>query len=171
MAEDLLLELETAAPVAGSLASIEDLVREAMRHADQVRLAVEGMKGSALAFDNVWRRIIIDVGKGQTTEMQAARPRLLSAFEKRLQQVKDTHALATWLRQLGSAHIPDPDVLLPEIAGMERLKASVFDRWQTADDLEDLAARDYPLTTADLDRIGSQRRPPSSYYAEESKPF
>lgn len=47
MPEDLLLELETATPVAGSLESIEDLVREAMRHAVQVRLAVEGMKGSA----------------------------------------------------------------------------------------------------------------------------
>jgi hypothetical protein len=47
----------------------------------------------------------------------------------------------------------------------------VFDRWQTADDLEDLAARDYPLTTADLDQIWPQRRPPESYYAEESEPF
>jgi hypothetical protein len=58
-----------------------------------------------------------------------------------------------------------------EIDGQERFKADVLDRWQTADDLEDLAARDYPLTTADLDRIGPQRRPPESYYAEESKPF
>ena len=45
---------------------------------------------------------------------------------------------------------------------MERLKARVFDRWQTAEDLEDLAARDYPLTTADLDQIGPHRRPPAS---------
>ena len=54
---------------------------------------------------------------------------------------------------------------------MERLKAEVFDRWQTADDLEDLAARDYPLTTEELDRIGPSRRPPASWYVEEGKPF
>ena len=60
---------------------------------------------------------------------------------------------------------------MPEITGMERLKAGVFDKWQSADDLEDLAARDYPLTTADLDRIGPQHRPAASYYAEDSKPF
>jgi hypothetical protein len=171
MPEDLLPELEPAAPVAGSFESIEDLEREALRYADQVGLAVEGMKGSAVTFENIWRRIIIEVAKGQTTKIHAARQRLLSAFEKRLSLLKHTHALARWLRELGRADVPDPEVLLPEIAGMERLKANVFDRWQTADDLEELAARDYPLTTADLDQIGPQRRPPASYYAEESKPF
>jgi hypothetical protein len=171
MPEDLLLELEPAAPVAGSFESIEDLEREALRYADQVGLAVEGMKGSAVTFENIWRRIIIEVAKGQTTKIHAARQRLLSAFEKRLSLLKHTQALARWLRELGRVDVPDPEVLLPEIAGMERLKANVFDRWQTADDLEELAARDYPLTTADLDQIGPQRRPPASYYAEESKPF
>jgi hypothetical protein len=171
MPEDWLLELETAPPVAGSLESIEDLVREAMQHAAQVRLAMEGMKGSARTFENIWRRIVLDVAKGQTTQMQGVQTRLLRALDKRLSLLKHTHALATWLRKLGRADVPDPDVLLPEIAGMERLKASVFDTWRTPDDLEDLAARDYPLTTAELDQIGPQRPPPASYYAEESKPF
>lgn len=171
MPEDLLLELETAPAVAGTLESIEDFVREAMRHVVQVGLAVEGMKGSARTFEHGWHRIITDVAQGHTAEMQAVRPRLLGAFEKRLRLLRQTHALATSLRKLGGAAIPDPDVLLPEITGMERLKARVFDHWQTADDLEDLAARDYPLTTADLDQIGPRRRPPASYYAEESKPF
>lgn len=168
MPEDLLLELETAVPAAGSLANVEDLVRVVMC---EIGLAVEGMKGSAVMFENAWRRIIMDVAKGQTSEIQAARPRLLSAFEKRLRLLKETHTLATGLSKLGRGEVPDANVLLLEIAGMEWLKASVFDRWQTPDDLEDLAARDYPLTTADLDQIGPQRRPPASYYAEESKPF
>jgi hypothetical protein len=171
MPEDLLLELEAPRPVSESLQSIEELAREAKGHAHAVALAVTGMKGSALTFENIWRRIIIDVAKGQTTEMQAVQPRLLGAFEERLFQLKVTLALARWLRELGNADIPDPDILLQEIRNMERLKANVFDRWQTADDLEDLAARDYPLTAADLDRIGPQRRAPASWYAEEGKPF
>jgi hypothetical protein len=168
MPEDLLLELETAAPVAGSLENIEDLARVMAR---EVGWAVEGMKGSAQRFEDTWRHLVLEVAKGQTTEMHAARPRFLSAFEKRLDLLKQAHALATWLRKLGRVDVPDPDVLLPEIVRMERLRASVLDRWQTAEDLEDLAARDYPLTTADLDQIGPHRRPPASYYAEESKPF
>jgi hypothetical protein len=171
MPEDLLQELEAAAPVAGSLESVEDIVREAMTHAAQVGLAVQGLRGSAAAFENIWQRIIVHVGKGQAAEINAGRPRLLNVFDKRLMLLKQTHALATWLRKLGSADVPDPDVLLAEIGGVERLKASVFDRWQTLEDLEDLAARDYPLTTADLDRIGPQHRPPASFYAEQSKPF
>jgi hypothetical protein len=168
MSEDLLLELETAAPVVGSLENIGDLIRVLTR---DVRFVMEGLKGSALTFQNAWGRLIVDVAKGQTAEIQAARPRLLTAFEKRLDLLKTTYELAAWLHKLGWTDVPDPDALLPEIKGMERLKAHVFDQWQSADDLEDLAARDYPLTTADLDRIGPQRRPPASYYAEESKPF
>ncbi|MCI0460032.1 MAG: hypothetical protein L0Z62_24025 [Gemmataceae bacterium] len=168
MPGDLLLELETAAPVVGSLENIEDLVRVVMR---ELGRAVEGMKGSALTFENTWRRIIMEIARGQTAEIQAARPQLLKAFEKRLSLLKDTHALATGFTKLGRTDVPSPDVLVPEIDTMERLKASVFDRWQTADDLENLVARDYPLTTEDLDRIGPHHRPPASWYAEESKPF
>jgi hypothetical protein len=171
MPEDVLLELETTPSVAGGLEGVEDLVRAARLHEDQVRLAVQGLKGSALLFEKVWRRIVMDVASGQTLQMQAARPQLASAFDRRLRVLRETHAVAAWLRNLGSAELPDPDVLLPEIAGMERLKSTTFDRWQAADDLEDLAARDYPLTTPDLDRIGPQRRPPASYFAQESKPF
>jgi hypothetical protein len=97
--------------------------------------------------------------------------RLLRSFEERLRLLRQTHALAQWLSGSGRPDVPNFDILLPEIAGLERLKAGVFDRWQTAEDLEDLAARDYPLTTADLDRIGPRHRPPASYYAEEGKPF
>jgi hypothetical protein len=168
MPEDLLLGLETAAPVVRSLENVGDLLRVVAR---DVGLAVEGMKGSALAFENAWRRIVLDVARGQTAEIQALRPRLLCAFEKRLDLLRQVHALATRLHELGRADIPRPDMLSPDIAGMERLKAGVFDRWQTGEDLEDLAARDYPLTTADLDGVGPHRRPPASYYTEESKPF
>src|SRR5207248_1709479 len=101
MPEDLLQELETADAAAGNLEGIEDLVREAMRHAPQVNLAAEGMRGWALSFQTIWRRVVIEVARGQTTEMQAARPRLLSAFQKRLGLLKDTFALAEWLRLLG----------------------------------------------------------------------
>src|SRR4051794_3185346 len=134
MPEDLLLELEPAAPVAGSLENIEDLLRVVTR---EVGWVAEGMKGSALAFESTWRQIITNVVKGQTAEMQAARPRLLSVLEKRLNLLKRTHALAACLQKLGRVDLPDPEALLGEIAGMERLKVRVFDSWQTADDLED----------------------------------
>ncbi len=173
MPEGLLLEeLENAAPVAESLEKIEEQVLDMLRGvAGKMGRVAERMNGTALRFENAWRQTVTNVARGQTAEMQAARPRLLSAFEKWLGLLRQAHALLTRYHKRGWTELPNPDVLLPEIAGMERLKARVFDPWQSAEDLEDLAARDYPLTTADLDRIGPQRRPPESWYAEESKPF
>jgi hypothetical protein len=168
MPEDLLLELETAGPVAGSLANAGDLMRVVGR---EVGWAVEGMKGSARTFEATWQRLVIEVARGHTAEVQGLRARLLLAFEKRMGLLRETYALATWLAQRGDAGVPDPAALLPELEGIGRLKAAVFNRWHTAEDLEDLAARDYPLTAADLDRIGSHRRPAASWYAERDKPF
>ena len=101
-------------------------------------LAIKGVTGSATAFENAWRRIVLDVARGQTEEMQAARPQILAAFEKRLRELKETHALALWLSKLGRTGLPDPDVLSPEIARLERLKARCLTRgkppttWKTS---------------------------------------
>src|SRR5260370_26091963 len=159
MSEDLLSELETAPSVAGSLDNVEDLVRVVVPEAGW---ALQRMKGYAPTFENAWRRIVVDVARGQTAQIQAVPVRLLNAFEKRLGLLRATHALAVGLANLGRSPCPDAEVLLPEIAGMTRLKANVFDRWQTAADLEDLAARDYPLTTSELDRLGPHQPPPAS---------
>jgi hypothetical protein len=168
MPADLLRGLETAGPVVGSLENVADLVRVVAR---ELSGAVEGMQGSAGTFENAWRRIVVEVATGKTAEMQAVRQRLLDAFEKRLSLLRQAYELASWLSKLGRADVPNPEIVRAEIAGMERLKATVFERWQSPEDLEDLAARDYPLTTADLDRLGPHRRPASSWYTEESKPF
>lgn len=168
MSEDLLLELGPPPQLAESLGKIEKLL---LVHERDVIRAIEGMQGSARAFENTWRQIVLHVARGNTAEMQAARPHLLKALETRLAQLRLYQALATALHKQGRTDVPNPDVLLPEIEGLERMKTQVFASWETAEDLEDLAARDYPLTTADLDKIGPHRRPPASYYQEESKPF
>jgi hypothetical protein len=169
MPEALLLEkLETSDWVMENLEKVEDALRDARRVAVQT---AERMKGTAPAFENVWRKIITNVAKGQTAEMQMARPGLLNDFAKWLDLLKRTHTLLSGLHKQGRTDIPAPDFLLREIAGMEQLKSHVFDCWQSTEDLEALAARDYPLTMADLDQIGPQRRPPAAWYSEESKPF
>lgn len=171
MPEDLLLELENDDTLTESvecLAKIEVVLRDAMREVGRI---AERMMGTARTFDNTWRQIVAKVAKGQTAKMQAARPSLLSVFETRLDILKQTHALLIGYHKHDWTELPNPDDFLSEIAGMERLKARVFDPWQTAEDLEDLAARDYPLTTSDLERFGPQHRPPASWYTEEDKLF
>ena len=166
MSEDLLLELKAAAPIVADLEGLEKqepVLEQLWRlFLDQVGAAVEGMKGSSLAFENVWRRAVLDVAGGRTAEVQTARPALLAALEKRLDRLRRTHAFAGRLRRShGAEAAPDPDVLLPEIAALERLKSRVFDRWQTEVDLERLAIEDYPLSQVQLRQVSGDARTPS----------
>lgn len=166
MPDPLLVELETATPVAVGLETIADLVRLMVRQANWV---VEGMKGSARAFENAWHLIILEVVKGQTAEVQADRPRLLSAFETRLGQLRQARHLVGWLSALDRSDLPNPDVLSMEIEGMEKLKARVFDHWHSADDLERLAVEQYPLSQSRLAKIAATHAPPAEWYEESEE--
>jgi hypothetical protein len=177
MPEGLLQQLKTAEPAASiDLEILEqqesEIERMRLAHVRQVEEAVKGMRGTALIFVNAWTSVIIDVVGGHATEIQAIRKQLLELFAARLDQLKRVQALVDKTRKMhGEDAIPGLDFLSRETNRMEQLKSTVFDRWETLEDLEDLVARDYPLTAADLDRIGPQCRPPASWYAEESKPF
>ncbi len=93
--------------------------------------------------------------------MQVVRPQLLAALEERLDLLKRAHGLAQRLRHWpGTEQVADADHLLPEIAALERLKADVFDRWQTTEDLEKLAVEHYPLSQSQLQQIAATHRPP-----------
>jgi hypothetical protein len=166
MPDDLLLELERTVPVATNLDNIEDLMRVLVRQADG---AVQGLTGSARAFESIWQSIVVAVAKGQTAEMQAVRSRLLSDFETRLHQLKHTRHLVTCLAALSRRGLPDPNALLPEIEGMERLKTRVFDRWQSAEDLEKLAVEHYPLSQSRLEQIAAAHAPPAEWYQGEEE--
>jgi hypothetical protein len=172
---ELLIELKRALASKESLESLEEqagayerLLRVFTR---EVRRLTEGVPGSADEFASVWQRCVRFVAEGQTEKVQASRDELSAALAERLDVLKRLHRLAALGHGLVGQEAADPEVLLREIAALERLKSRVFDRWRTVEDLEDLAARDYPLTTADLDRIGPGQPPPASWYAEESQPF
>src|SRR5437899_2417139 len=88
MPADLLLELEKAAPIAVDLEGLEKQGSALEQlwdvYMDQMSAAVERLKGSALAFENMWRLIILYVAEGRTADMQEARGQALASFERRL---------------------------------------------------------------------------------------
>jgi hypothetical protein len=166
MSTDVLRGLEPAGPAAESIDHIEALVFGA---GNDLVMAVETMKGSALLFEDILRRIFLEVAGGQTHEIQADRSRLLTALEKRIDLLKLTYHLTGWLRKQGKSELPDPEALLAEVSGLECLKADVFDRWRTAEDLERLAVERYPLSRAELQRIAATHTPPPEWYAAEDE--
>ena len=54
---------------------------------------------------------------------------------------------------------------------LRRLRAEIFDRWHTPEDLEDLLAASFPLSNEQLTAIAEKHRPPPEWYEEEGKPF
>lgn len=160
---EILQNLETSQ--ASSFARDED------RFVHDLNRAVAGMQGSARAFEEAWRTIVRKVAEHKTEEMHSLRPQLANALENRLHLMQRARTQAEAFRSLGRSDVTDTTALAGEIASIERFKTRVLDPWMSAEDLEDLAARDYPLAGADLDQVGAQRRPPPSYYTEESKPF
>ncbi len=168
MPGDLLLEREKTEELAECLERVRDDLRGIQR--DVGRIAVR-MQGTANWFEDVWRQIVVNVANGQTEAMHSERPLLLDRYAKRFALLRQAHLLLHQYHEEDEPQQREPDILLSELAAMERFKTRVLDRWQTAEDLEDLAARDYPLNATDLERVGSQRQPPASWYSEEGKPF
>jgi hypothetical protein len=175
MTEPLRIELK---PVETSKANVESLEEQASAYerllrvfAREVGRLATALASSAEEFASAWQRCVRLVAAGETERVQATREWLSAGVQDRLDLLKRVHRLAVLGRQHAHNGALDPEVLAQAIAGLERLKEQVLDRWQTTEDLEDLAARDYPLTTADLERIGPGRQPPASWYAEESQPF
>jgi hypothetical protein len=180
MTQDVLdlLEPRPAAPAPSEkklqwLATEVSLIGQLFNRAcSELNEAAEQLGGSTSRFEEAWRRVVREVAEGKTAEMHALRPKFEGGLASRLNMLRQAVALAAVLRRMsGEGPAPDPAPLEAEAQRLEHLKARILYAWQTAEDLEDLAARDYPLTTAHLDQAGPQRRPDASWYAETGKPF
>jgi hypothetical protein len=114
---------------------------------------------------------VLLVAQGHTQEMHSAREPVLRHFHWRLDLLNRTVKLARWLEEIGAKDVAGADGLLPEIAELESLEERVFDHWRTAENLEALAVREFPLSNEELDQAAAHHRPPASWYEEEGKPF
>lgn len=156
-------ESNSADPLA---AHVELVDRIKVSLVGEVKRLVGGLAGSADLFEGAWRRCIGAAARGQSEEVQAQRDALKTAFETRLALLRRAREVAVVAEGNGLVGL-----LVEETSRMERLKTRVFDRWETVEDLEDLAARDYPLSSADLVRLSQDCKPPLSWFEEDSKPF
>lgn len=78
------------------------------------------------------------------------------AFERRLTLLRRARELAVLVNGTAAS------ALDAELVGMERLRERVFVPWRSSDELEELAARDYPLPQARLRELARQHPPAQS---------
>ncbi len=108
---------------------------------------------------------------GHAEDVQAQREKLLWFVNSRLDQLQRIASLVESISQFARRPLPEPDQLRAIGEELRRLKAAIFDKWVTLENLEDLLAAQFPLSTAKLEALGQQHRPDPAWYAQDTKPF
>lgn len=103
--------------------------------------------------------------------MQAVRERFLGAFEARLRLLREALPLVQYAARVAGHAPTEAEQLEAEAEALERKLKKLAARWQTAEDLEDLAAESIELPPEKLEAIRRTHGYPKAWYDEDSKPF
>lgn len=168
MSPTLLPDLESSEAIDAALGGLEDLRAYFVA---QVRRNIPLALSQASQVSERWARCVQAVAKGRTEEVHALREPLQHSVQARLALLREASRLAGIASELGETELTGAPQISEAVARLETLQREVFARWQTADDLEELAVAWYPLPAARLSRIGQQHPAPQAWYDEQGKPF
>jgi hypothetical protein len=138
---------------------------------EQTRRVVPLMLSLARSHRPRWMECVAEVAAGHTDRVQAERDALAQALQSHLEALRRTTRLASIAESLAGETVVGANELPTCIVELERLRAEVFDRWQTVEDLEDLAAASFPLPAARLRDLASQHPAPQAWYDQQGEPF
>ena len=145
------------------------------RAADDYARTVEESVGKVLDsppdFDKGWRLICAEVLAGKASEMQAARDHYLRLFHKHLANLGEWCKVVDSAGQRAGRELAVAARLKTEVEVLDRKLKRLEARWQTTEDLEDLAAESIPLSEAQLEAVQRKYGFPQTWYDQDSKPF
>lgn len=133
------------------------IVDMALSHAGQMR--------------RLWQSYCAEGMAGRTGEVHARREDFLRQFQARARLVARARTIAESVFRLTGRQPVGAGALPEAAADLERLEASIFTRWKTQEDLEDLLAEMYPLPNSRLEELGQKYQAPTAWYEQEGKPF
>jgi hypothetical protein len=168
MSEQLLLEATAVNGLEAAVGCLDDLRKVFVeRTAGLVSLVLESAEKCSAA----WPVCVKAVAAGETGRIHALRDVLYTGLLHRLEALRHATRLAGMAAALEGREVSGADRLSAATADLERLRVRVFERWRTAEDLEDLVAADYPLSGAQLEALAAKYPPPPSWYQEEDMTF
>jgi hypothetical protein len=168
MPDELLLDLDKGKGIDLTLVGIEELRQLFVK---QVAKALEMVPDLSNEVYRRWKQLCAAVVAGHLEQVHHRRPEFKELVEARLEQVKHAHQLASMAAVLGDEQLLENTDFPHLIEDLERFRNRVFTAWETAEDLEDLAAADYHLPAARLKALCNKYPPPQSWYEEEGKLF
>lgn len=144
--------------LAAQLGEEADLIVElALSHAEQLR--------------RLWQSYCAEGMAGRSAEVHARRGDLLRQFQVRARLLARGRAIADQVFRLTGKQPIGASALPEAAADLERLESSIFTRWKTQEDLEDLLAELFPLPSDRLEELARKYPPPPAWYEQEGKPF
>ncbi len=166
---ELLLDSKLVDVSRGNLDRLEkrakNVERELAEGRKEMTWLVASMVKTFRQFEETWEKVKRYVVAGQTEEAQAVRGQLGALFHEAFTQLQSTLELCQRWAPLGG---PNPDELVDTGILAKRLK-KIFDRWNTAEDLEDLVAEATAPTEEECDAVVRRFGPPTAWF-DQGKP-
>ena len=151
----------------GSSDRLEDLDRAAQEYARTIQAGVRPLLGTSSRFDEgcklIWKEVLTD----RADEVHAARDRYLAVFRDRLRQLQKASQLAGHAGQVSGRELPEARALESEAETLARKLDRLAARWQTLEDLEELAADSIELPAGKLDAVRRKYAPPQAWYDQD----
>ena len=168
MPEELLIDLDEGKGFDATLGGLEGLRR---LFVEQARSVLDLVIPFPSQVRQRWGQLCRAVAAGHLEQVHRLRPEFSAWVETRLSHLKDAQRLASKAAVLEDAELPGSAELPRLIRELERFRDRVFSAWKTPEDLEDLAAADYPLPASRLEALCRHYPPPPDWCQQEDKPF
>jgi hypothetical protein len=149
----------------------QTLDNSAQAYAREVQQAARGILGAVAQFEEGWRQLCEGALDGRAAEMQSIRDRFLRAFENRLRLLGVALERVVHAERLTRQELPEAAQVRDEAKSLEGKLQKLSARWQTAEDLEDLAAEAIAPSPEKLEAVRRTHGFPQAWYDDDSKPF
>ena len=113
-----------------------------------------------------WEEMCRVVASGRGSEVHAERSGIVELVRRDRATLDRVDQLVRLTAQVVGKVVPGAAEISTAIAELERFQTDVLDRWQTLEDLEELAVEHYPLSAAKLEELAVRYPAPQAWYDE-----
>ncbi len=146
----------------------QTLDRTAQAYASEIQQAVSTMLVAAAQFDERWQLFCREVLDGRSEEVQRLRDAFLSEFEDWLRLLGETRDRVRFAERVAQRTLPEAAQLENEANTLQSKLKKLSSRWQTVEDLEDLAAESIAISAEKLEAVSRKYGYPQAWYDDDS---
>jgi hypothetical protein len=120
-------------------------------------------------FKEIWDACCQGVAAGEATDSHTSRDAIADLLKRRMAFLATTLSQVKEMgEELNEPFEREEDKLLAELAHVQRIQREIFDRWRTAEDLEELAAETTALSASAFDALAQKLGPPTEWLRQGS---